>query len=256
MISSLSFLATFILLAPAPEPRPTPPKKLERVPEGSAQLRQELLKVDAEYRHGSEEKFAKLEKLAERLAKEYLQPDERARIWYEVAHVAGQSGIDKHAQRVRTYATRCLEISRDPVQRGRMYTSLACSVNLSGHAFAAGRREAAEILLAGYNEMLAQELPEKAPEMPHFKGGRVDGIDNGIRPQAEIDELMARRQEAEFIGALVSRRETLIMQLRDLYKPAPNYHGRTDDGPVLLRELARKRLTEHQVNVLLNKVMK
>lgn len=255
-ISCLSFMATFVLLAPAPEPRPEVPKKLERVPDGSAELRQELLKFDTEYRHGSEEKFAELEKLADKLAKQFPDRDERARIWYEVAHVAGQSGIDKQAPRVRIYATKCLEISRDPVQRGRMYTSLACCVNMRGHEFPKGRREAAEILFAGYIELLAQELPEQAPEMPHFKGSRVDGIDNGIRPQAEIDALMEARKEAEFVRDLVSRRKTFIMQFRDLYKPAPNYHGRTADGLDELRALARKKLTEHQVNQLMDKVMK
>ena len=58
------------------------------------------------------------------------------------------------------YAVKCLESSRDPLQRGRMYSYLASAVNLSGFAFPQGRREAAQILLTGYVEMLAQELPE------------------------------------------------------------------------------------------------
>jgi hypothetical protein len=258
LISTLSLLSPFVLMAPAPEPRPIVPKKLERVAEGSAELRQELFKFDGEYRHGSEERFLELEKRADNLAKKFPDKDEQARIWYEVMHVAGQSNITRHAQRVRKYAIRCLEISRDPLQRGRAYSSLASSVSLRGAAFTKGRREATEFLLAGYIELLAQDLPDQAPEWPAFNKVRIDDGLGEIPPrmQAEIEAQNAARREAEFVRELVSRRDTFIMQFRDLFKPQPNYHGRTADGPDILRAMARKRMSEHEVNVLMKRVMK
>jgi hypothetical protein len=242
----------------APAPEPPAPKKLDRVADPSPELRSELHKFDSEYRNGTEKKFAELEKLAEELAKRFPEKGDQARIWYEFAHVAGQSGIDKHAERVKKYATRCLAISRDPLQRGRMWSLLASAVDLSGTAFPEGRREASEILLTGYIEMLAQELPEKAPELPGVDKFDVDG-DPVAEAQARAQHAaqMAARQQAEFTRDLVDRRDTLVVQLRDLFKPEPKRHGRNPEGPDELRALAKKkRMTEQQVNVLLEKVTK
>lgn len=250
--------STAVALAPAPVPsEPKAPKKLERVPDPSPELWKELYKFDTEYRHGNEEKFAELERLADELAKRFPEKDDQARIWYEVAHVAGQSGIDKQAERVRKYALKCLQISRDPLQRSRMLSTLACTVNLSGHAFPKGRRQAAEILLTGYVEILAHDLPEMAPELPAVEKFHVDGDNDAAEGQARARHAaqVAARQEAEFTRELVSRRDTLLMQFRDLFKPEPKYHGRNPEGPDELRALARKKLTEHQVNALLKKVV-
>jgi hypothetical protein len=247
-----------VLGAFAPAPEPPAPKKLDRVPDPSPELHRELYKFDSEYRNGTEEKFAELEKLAQVLAKRFPEKDDQARIWYELAFVAGQSGIDKHAARVKKYATKCLAISRDPLQRGRMRSLLASAVDLNGTAFPEGRREAAEILLTGYIEMLAQELPEKAPELPGVDRFDIDG-DPVAEAQARALHAaqMAARQQAEFTRDLVDRRDTLVMQLRDLFKPEPKRHGRNPEGPDELRALAKqKRMTEQQVNVLMEKVTK
>ena len=249
----IHLLVAFGTLAPAPEPRP--PKKLVRVADPSPELQKELYKFDTEYRHGSEEKFAELEKLAEDLAKRFPDKDDQARIWYEVAQVAAQSDIGRHADRVRKYAYKCLAISRDPLQRARMYSTLACTVDLSGTAFPRGRREAAGILLTGYVEMLIQDLPETAPELPAVNIVDIQG-DPIAEAQARARHAaqMAARQEAEFTRDLVARRDTLVMQFRDLFKPEPNYHGRNPEGPNELRALARKRMSEQQVKVLMEKV--
>ncbi len=255
-VSTVYLISSFCILAPAPEERPAAPKKLAPVPAGSAELRDELLKFDRDYRRGSEERFAELEKRADKLAKQFPDKDEQARIWFEVAHVAAQSNISKHAERVRKYATKCLEISRDPLQRGRAYSYLASSVNLRGAEFAKGRKQAAEFLLAGYVELLAQELPDQAPELPAIEKIRIDGGADDLKNQRKFAEQFAARREAEFIRDLVARRDTFIMQLRDLFQPHPNYHGRTPDGPDILRTLARKRMSEQQVNGLMKKILR
>jgi hypothetical protein len=247
----LPLVVALVTFAPAP----LAPEGPGRVPAPPPALREQLHKFDLEYRHGSEAKFAELEKLADALAKRFPRKDHQACIWYEVAHVAGQSGIDKQAARVRKYAARCLAVSRDPLQRGHMYTYRACAVNLSGAAFAAGRREAAEILLTGYAELLARKLPAKAPELPPVHTARVAGDPAAeARARARQAAQIAARREAEFTAALVARRDTLVLQLRDLFKPEPNYHGRNPEGPDELRALAKKKLTARQVDVLLEKV--
>jgi len=219
-------------------------EKLGRVADPSPELRKELYAFDA-YRHGSEKKFAELERKADELAKKYLAPDDQARIYYEVAHVAGQSDIRKHVQRVRKYARKCLALSRDPLQRGRLYSYLGSAAEVEGgEKFEDERREAAGELLIGYAEMLAQELPEKAPELPPVDkvNNEVNNVDGPDRARHAAQ--MAAREDAEFIGGLVSRRDTLANQLKWLYRPDPRIYGRNPEGPEELRALARKVLRD------------
>jgi RNA polymerase sigma factor (sigma-70 family) len=232
-------------------------EKLGRVPDPSPELRKELYAFDA-YRHGSERKFAELERKADELAKQYPARDDRARIYYEVAQVAGQSDIRKHVRRVQKYARKCLALSRDPVQRGASYTYLGSAAEVEeGKEFEDRRREAAGELLAGYAEMLAQELPDKAPELPP-----VDKVSPDLDPIRAAQEMarhaaqMAAREDAEFIRALVSRRDTLANQLKWLYRPDPRVHGRNPEGPGELRALARNVLRDRAVvDALLAHVM-
>jgi hypothetical protein len=220
-------------------------KKLARVPDPSPELRKELYALDA-YRHGSERQFAELEHMADELSKKYPARDDQARIYFEVAHIAGQSDIRKQVQRVRQYARKSLALSRDPLQRGQLYSYLGSAAEVQeGKEFEDRRREAAGELLAGYAEMLAQGLPPKAPELPP-----VDKVSHDPDPiQAAQDRArhaaqMAAREDAEFIRALVSRRDTLANQLRWLYRPDPRVHGRNPEGPDELRGLARKVLRD------------
>jgi hypothetical protein len=253
-----STLAVSVFGAPVPRSPPPTPKKLDRVPDPSPELRSELTRLDEKYRHGAPGQFAEMEERAKALAKQYPARDDQARIWAEVAWVAGQSGIDKHADTVRTYASKCLEVSRDPLERGRMYSLSACAVDLGGFAFPAGRRKAADILLAGYRESLAQELPEVAPELPVVeKLGDVLGRGDAGEAQAVARHAahLAARAEAQFVRDQVDRRDTLVLQLRDLYKPDAKRHGHTPDGPDDLRARASKSLTDRQVRALIQKVM-
>jgi RNA polymerase sigma factor (sigma-70 family) len=237
----------------------TPPRKLGRIPDPVPELRAELARFDEQYRGGTPEQFAELEKRAAALAKRYPGKDDQARIWAQVAWVAGQSAIDKHRELVRKYAAKCLEAGRDPLDRGRMYGLLASAVDVGGFAFPKGRREAAEALLTGYRELLAQELPESVPELPAVEKlsdvtgrGGLEAAQALARHAAQV----AAREEAEFVRDQVERRETLVRQLRDLYKPDPKRHGRTPEGLEELRDLAAKKLSDRQARDLVAKVIK
>ncbi len=226
--------------APAPEPRL--PKRLPRVLGPTPDLQAALHGFVPECRAWSDEGLVGLEGLADRLVKRFPSRDDSARVWGTLAWAAGQSDVKRHAERVRKYARMCLALSRDPIQRGRMHSLLASAVPLDGHVFAEGRREAAALLLAGYAELLAQGLPEKAPEMPALAKGDTS------------EEVRAARAEAVFLREQVAVRDTLVMQLRDLFKPEPKQHGRNPEGPAELRRLARRWLKEREIDALLEKV--
>jgi hypothetical protein len=224
------------------------PQKLAQLLDPSPELRRELSAFDA-YRHGSEEKFIELERKADELLMRYTARDDQARICFEVAHVAAQSDIRNHVKRVRRYAEKSLALSRDPLQRGTLYSYLGSAAEVEAEkSFGDRRRQAAKELLTGYAEMLAQELPAKAPELPAVDKLGGEGIDPNLveaaRARARHAAQMATRQEAEFIGELVDRRDTLANQLRWLYHPDPRIHGRNPDGPEELKALAGKVLND------------
>jgi RNA polymerase sigma factor (sigma-70 family) len=241
------------------EEQPGRPQKLARLPDPSPELRVELAAFDA-YRHGSEERFAELERKAGRLLRRYPGRDDQARIHFAVAHVAVQSGIRYHVRRVRAHARKSLALNRDPLERGLLYSYLGSAAEVEAEkTFDTRRRQAAKELLAGYAEMLAQELPQKAPELP-----RVDklGDEEADRDPVSAAQTRARhatqveaRRHAEFIAALVHRRDTLANQLRWLYHPNPVIHGRNPEGPTELRALAGKALNDPKaVDALLARV--
>lgn len=247
------------LEAEAKKETPARPKKLGRVLPVSPELLKELDRWDRVYRHGTEAKFAELERLADEWLKKYAEPQDQARILYQVAHVAGQSGIDKQFERVRQYARKSLALNQDPLERGHLHTYLgsAAEVDSTVKDVAERRRRAADELLNGYAEMLAQELPDKAPELPRVEGGEFDMTDpnelgkHRSRQMAQIEA----RQQAEFTRDLVHRRDTLAKQLSWLYHPHPKIHGRNAEGPQELRNLAVKKLQDESAVIALMAVV-
>ncbi|VTS02712.1 sigma-70 family rna polymerase sigma factor : RNA polymerase sigma factor, sigma-70 family OS=Singulisphaera acidiphila (strain ATCC BAA-1392 / DSM 18658 / VKM B-2454 / MOB10) GN=Sinac_4264 PE=4 SV=1: Sigma70_r2: Sigma70_r4_2: DUF3738 [Gemmata massiliana] len=238
-----------------------PPKKLGRVPDPEPNLQAELARWDTAFRHGSDEKFAELERTAGEWLKKYPGQDDRGHIYFQVAHVAAQSRIDTQIARVREYGQKVLEQSRDPVARGTVYSYLASAaeVDRTLKTFEERRRLAADVLLTGFAEALAQELPAEAPELPAVNriGGELenDPVEAArIRTQQAVQ--MEARREAKFVRDLVQRRNTLVLQLRGLYRPTPNVHGRNEEGPKELRKLAAAKLSASATEALLAEVMK
>lgn len=227
--------------------RAEPPKKLGRVPDPPAELRAILATWDATYRHQPEEKFRELDEAAAKLLKQYPKVDDQARIYFEVAHVAGQTGVAKQYERIEKYARKALELSRDPIQRGWAWMYLSCTAQdaRAAKTFPERRRLAAEALLRNLTELLVQDLPAAAPELPPVtKPARIGEAPRPGKPSVEEwqrPQIEARR-EAEFVRDLVARRETALVQLRDLYRPSVHAAFADADGPDELRVLATARL--------------
>lgn len=234
--------------APVPVVKAKPPVRLDRPPAAPDELRKELAGWDAKYRHGSEEKFAELEKRAEKVAKGCESDHDRARVWFAVANVAGQSDIGKHTDRVRKYAERCLKLSRDPLDRGHLYSYLASCEEVGKGEFADRRRKATEWLLTGYLELLVQELPDAKPELPGVMKFRIDG--DGAEAQlvrAKHAAQVAAREQAEWACEQINRRDTLVLQFRNLY---------SRDADELRKLAAAKLPTADDADTLMKRVLK
>jgi hypothetical protein len=262
MRNSAAVLVLFVGLlpavaAPVPKVKAKPPAKLDRPPAAPDELRTELAGWDATYRHGSEQKFAELEARAEELAKGCESDHDRARVWFAVAHVAGQSGIGTQADRVRKYAERCLTVSRDPLDRGHLYSYLASCEEVGKGEFADRRRRATDWLLTGYLELLVQELPDAKPELPGVEKFRIAGDGPELeRARAKNAAQVAAREQAVWACEQIGRRDTLVLQFRNLYEPHPKVHGHGPDGPDELRKLAAAKLpTAADVDTLLKRVL-
>lgn len=123
-------------------------------------LRRRLLRIDAQIT-GANTPFADIEKQAAELRTRYSRADERAQIYFELAHVYAQSGIRLHPERVARYARLALAFERDPVQRGTLYSYLgsALFIDPARLTFSEQRAQAAAAWLQGYKELLPLRLP-------------------------------------------------------------------------------------------------
>ena len=163
-----------------------------------------------------------VEQLADELLAKYTAPADKGRIHWMAAHVYGQSDIRGHGADVTRHAKEALKYERNAVQRGWLYMYLGDAAGLD----AKSKDEATRWYLKGYFELLAYNLPDKAPELPlvgKFRGERTGPFIDGIDPPESIvhevlqaAELKARK-DAELVRDLVSRRNIHIQQLQNLW---------------------------------------
>jgi RNA polymerase sigma factor (sigma-70 family) len=190
-------------------------------PDDGMTLQQHLLELDA-MRAGRSTRFDSVETRGKELLARYRKPDEQAKIYFMLAHVYGQSGIDQHPERVMRYARLALPNERDEKQRAQLYIYLGCAAEVDPTllTFEEKRRRAAAEYLEGYREMLVLKLPDIAPELPG-----VNKLGDVERPtQEELDRHAAQmkaREEAARLRALVEVRDILIRQIVALYQREP-----------------------------------
>jgi hypothetical protein len=207
-------------------------------------LRQQLAKLD-DLRSNSATPIAALEARGKELLARYHTPEERGRIYFQLAHVYAQSDIRLHSARVTHYGRLALEHTFDPNLRGTLYSYLgsAAWVNPAEPSFAKQRALAAEEFLKGYRETLAFNLPAVAPELPVVeKIGDVLGSGSPEEQAAakqKHEAQMKARREAEFIRDMVGHRDVFVRQLAELY-------GRPPAAAEELRRLATRILGERK----------
>jgi hypothetical protein len=186
-------------------------------------LSERLLSLD-KMRNGRATQFDEVEKIGAKLLGKYKAPAERAKIYFQLAHVYAQSGIDMHPDCVTKYGQLALELERDPIQRSLLHIYLGCAaeVEAGDKTFSEKRLKATKAYLVGYKEAIALKLPADAPELPG-----VDIIEESGDPEtAKVNRLrheaqMNARKAAEFLRAMVHNRDILRRQVLELYRREP-----------------------------------
>jgi len=194
------------------------------------ELRAVLNKLDG-YRTGSRASLLEMDRLAAKLFQEFPDPVERGQIYYQLAHVHGQSGLH-FPEKVREYSRKALELPLQPEQRFTLYVYWGDAHRVERGAVSAPekRRRAAVRYLEGLKLLLPYKLPDKAPELPvvnklgaHMPSGDpadptfLREMQRYLREKDAHDKAWAARLQAEFIGKLVWQREVLAGQIVSLY---------------------------------------
>ncbi len=192
--------------------------------EDKPSLSQSLESLD-KLRNGRATRFEEVEKIGAKLLDHYKTPADRAKIYFQLAHVYAQSGIDMHPDCVTKYGNLALEIERDPIQRSllQIYLGCAAEVEAGDKTFSEKRLKATKLYLAGYKEAIALKLPAEAPELPGVEKIAVEASDpetakvNRARHEAQMNA----RKAAEFLRAMVQNRDILRRQVLELYRREP-----------------------------------
>jgi hypothetical protein len=116
-------------------------------------------------RKGSKTPFDQLETLAQDLLKKYSYPEEKGRIYYQLAHVYGQSGLIK-PEKVVFYAQKAREYPLEQWDKATLfvYEGDALSIGNRNQSFADRRRSAARVYFEGLRFIEGLDLAGKPDE--------------------------------------------------------------------------------------------
>ena len=229
---------------PATEPKPTStPSAASDENLSDENLDAKLLQMD-KLRAADQTPWDEVEKLANELLAQHTRPADKGRIHWMAAHVYGQSDIRGQGADVIRHAKEALKYERDPVQRGWLYMYLGDATGLVQK-----KEEATRWYLKGYFELLAFDLPEKAPDLPtvgKFRGLVASPSENPNEENQIVFEVLQAaevkaRKEAELVRDLVSRRNIHIQQLQNLWG---RDYVEGSDAEKVLKKLATEILRE------------
>jgi hypothetical protein len=215
-------------------------------------LEQKLSQLDL-HRNQNVSPIKEVESLGQALLRQYPAPADQGRIYFQMAHVHAQSNIQVQAKAVQKYGRLALEHTFDPNLRATLYSYLSSAALFSpAGSFESLRPRSAEELLKGHREILALNLPARAPELPVVEkwGGDVQGLpEDEVRAKTKKHEGQIKaRQEAQLVRDMVAHRDLFLRQLNELYHRPPG-------GKEELQALATRILGDkNQVNELLAKI--
>jgi hypothetical protein len=217
-------------------------------------LEEELYEVD-QLRAGFDTPFDEVEKRCDELFKKYTEPEEQAKIYFELAQVEGQSGFQRPEKGIE-YVKKALELPIDPLKKVRLYIYWGDAIQtanrgVNNQELVVARRKAALPYLDGLKETLQYNLPEKMPDLPRINAVRYIGppdTEECYEIKRKNDEQVEAKEKAKFQRKMIQYRDVLVSQISSMYSRFP---WASDE----IRELATKILgDEVAVNRLMSAV--
>jgi len=190
-------------------------------------LDEELYDID-KLRAGFDTPFEEVERRCAELLERYKDPSEQGKIYFELAQVEGQSGL-QHPQKLIKYINEALARPLDPVKRVRLYIYWGDVIQVShggvrGRELATVRRKAVMPYLNGLKEQLEYDLPEVEPEIPGIRVFNYDGPKDTKEYQDLVRERQKQikaREEAIFQRDMIEHRDVLTSQISLMYSRLP-----------------------------------
>jgi len=141
------------------------------VGEDADELGKRLAVLDNQPR-GTRTPFELVDRESEELLKKHEAPEDQGRIYFQLAHSYGQSGMRRpgDTQRVIEFAQKALACPLDPARRLRLYIYWGDAIILSerDRPIYERRAAAAAAYLKGLKEAQQYKIPDEAPEYPQF----------------------------------------------------------------------------------------
>jgi len=201
------------------------------------ELEDALRQVD-NLRAGFDTPFDEVEKRCDALLQTYTAPEDQARIYYQLARVGAQSGLQRPAKAIE-YVEKALDLPVDREGRVQLYMYWGCAIEVDhrgvlGEALRRARKQAAIPYLQGLRETLqyADEV-QKLPLPPRWEPTLSD-----LRRKLDKNAMTARshamRKRERLLERLTRHQTSFEGQLAFLYSRVP---FATDELEKLAREL-------------------
>jgi hypothetical protein len=188
------------------------------------ELEKKLHEVD-KLRAGFSTPFDEVENRCNELLQRYLSPKDQGRIYYMLAHVEGQSGLQR-PKKTLGYIDKALELTQDTLKRAQLYMYQGNSIEVMnrgvhGKSLMAPRELAARSYLDGiqecYERISALEAMPKEVDTQDVDIQKMGRANNKLLTQAKYAQDMRDRE----IENLMGFQDAYIEQVSYLYSRFP-----------------------------------
>ena len=190
----------------------------------------DMAKIIAELeamRAGEKTPFALVESSAAEVLQLPLTAEEKAELYFELAHIYAQSG-HRYPHKTAEYAEKALGLPLDPVRQLRLYLYWGDALQVSegkvqAEALVRVRKRALMPYIKGLKISTLYELPLKAPNLPVVSRLDDDGTDIPENHEARTlhQQQMEARKHARFQIDMIECRNILMNQIIYLYSRFP-----------------------------------
>jgi len=193
-------------------------------------LEKELNEVN-KLRNSEKTPFEQAENMCNELLEKYTEPEEQARIYYQLAVVYSQSG-QKKPDKIIEFSKKALELPLDPIERLKLYVWWGDAIQIAHRGArnqerVVARRKAVIPYLDGLKECLSMQYPkytqpEHLPEEQNVKADSRDPLGPARRSiRAERRKAMYESKKDRFEKDVNQHKKILISQISGTYSDFP-----------------------------------